>query len=99
MRLQAPDGTVVNPNTQYRTLCQLGTQVKDIMHWSWTKRGNLQVTALTPTVTTGIRRQIRHLMWLMVLNFPHLLRNAGHGGGVRYVAKPADHEPIRRFLT
>jgi hypothetical protein len=99
MRLYAPDGQVVNPNTQYRTLCQEGVLLKDVVHWTWSTRGNLKVTALTSTVTRSIRRQIEHLMQTMVLNFPQLLRGGSHDGRIRYFVAAPDHIPIWRTLA
>jgi hypothetical protein len=99
MRLYAPDGQVVNPDTRYRALCQLGEQLKDVVHWSWTERGNLKVTALTLMLTRSIRLQVGHLMRMLVLNFPQMLRRAPQDGSVWYTTGPADHEPIRCSVT
>jgi hypothetical protein len=80
----------MNPNTRYRALCQHGEQLKDVLHWSWTERGNLKVTALAPLLTRSIRLQLGHLMRMMVMNFPQMVRRATHDGGARYVAESAD---------
>jgi hypothetical protein len=94
MRLYAPEGHVVNPNTQYRTLYQEGVQLKDVVHWSWTTRGNLKVTALTKTINRSVRRQIGHLVQLLVLNFPQLLRGRPPDERVRYFSAATDHIPL-----
>jgi hypothetical protein len=73
LRLYAPEGHIGNPNTQYRQLCLQGNQLKDVVHWAWIRNGELRITALTVPVTVAIRRQIGHLMRLLVLNFPQLL--------------------------
>jgi hypothetical protein len=99
LRLHDPAGQIVNPNTQYRSLCQHGKLIKDVMHWSWTRTGDLKVTALTERITAGYRRQIGHLMRSLVLNFPQLLRKGRHDGLVRYHTNAEDHRHIQRFLT
>jgi len=99
VRLHAPGGQVVNPNTQYRLLCQLGHQIKDVVRWTWNRNGDLYVTALTRQVTAAIRRQIGHLMHLLVLNFPQLLRHGEHGGAIRYFTNSKDHVKLRLTLS
>ncbi|KAE9025650.1 hypothetical protein PR003_g12707 [Phytophthora rubi] len=47
--------------------------------------GNLVVTVITQRLTSGIKRQVVHLMGLLVLNFPALIIRGDHSGAVRYV--------------
>jgi hypothetical protein len=99
MRLYSKEGQVVNPTTHYRALCDEGTLLKDVAHWSWTQGGNLQVNALTRTLTYGIRRQLGDLMHLLVLNYPQLLVPGTHDQGVRYSTADPGHVAILRMLT
>jgi hypothetical protein len=98
LRMHDPAGTIVNPSTQYRLLCQHGHLIKDVMHWSWTREGDIKVTALTERITAGIRRQIGHLIRVLVFNFPQLLRKGRHDGLVRYHTNAEDHRHIQRIL-
>jgi len=98
LRLITTDGSIVNPSTQYRALCGVGKLVKDVVHWTWTPGRNLRVTALTGHMTNAIRRQLRQLMTLLVLNYPQLIHPGSHTGSVRYNVLDPEHVPICRAL-
>jgi hypothetical protein len=80
---------MINPNTRYRALCRAGRQIKDVVHCTWTRAATLTLTVLTPAVNTAIRRQVGHLVLMLILNFPVLMERGSHDGDVRYGTKLA----------
>ncbi|KAE9181517.1 hypothetical protein PF005_g22858 [Phytophthora fragariae] len=93
MRLYNATGNLVYPRTRYRLLCSQGRQLKDVMHWRWTRPGHLTVTALVFKMTAAVRRQLGHLMKLLLINYPQLLTPGGHNRAVRYAT--ADNPSVQ----
>jgi hypothetical protein len=98
LRLLSPDGLVINPCTSYRALCTTGRQIKDVVHWTWSRPGELKVTVLTASVNTSVRRQVGHLVKMLVLNFPQLMERGAHASAVRYGTKERMEHPFPLWL-
>ncbi|KAE8901927.1 hypothetical protein PF005_g22715 [Phytophthora fragariae] len=63
------------------------------MYWRWARPGHLTVTALVFKMTAAVRRQLGHLMNLLLINYPQLLTPGGHSGAVRYAT--ADNTSVQ----
>jgi hypothetical protein len=98
-RLISPEGVVINPNTHYRARCRAGRQLKDVVHWTWTRSGALKLTLLTPTVDMAIWRQVGHLVLMLILNFLQLMERGSHDGDICYATKTALENPFPVKLT
>ncbi|KAE9133412.1 hypothetical protein PF007_g3361 [Phytophthora fragariae] len=83
LRLYSEKGTTVNPVLRFWSICAAGAQIKDVLHWTWTRQHRLVVTILCKKVTKTIQRQVGHLMRLLLLNFPQLVLPGDHSGRVR----------------
>ncbi|KAE9282725.1 hypothetical protein PR003_g27329, partial [Phytophthora rubi] len=90
LTLYAETGAIVHVSKKLRTLCRVGSLVKDIMHWKWLANGGMLVTVLHTKVTKTILRQTEYFMLLLLLNFPQLLQPGDHSGQIRYTTTTPD---------
>ncbi|KAE9069884.1 hypothetical protein PF007_g27147 [Phytophthora fragariae] len=84
LRLYSEKGTTVNPVSRFWSICAVGAQNKDVLHWTWTRQHRLVVTVFCTKVTKTIQRHVGHLVQLLIPNFPQLILPGDHYGRVRY---------------
>ncbi|KAE8914527.1 hypothetical protein PF003_g1942 [Phytophthora fragariae] len=99
LRLYSETGKIINPRTRFWSICSVGAQLKDVLHWKGTHTNRLVATALGLRLTKTMQRHIGSLMQLLLLNFPQMMTPGSHNGDIRYCTRDEDHTPIRRGLN